>query len=936
MINLMNLRIALLLAAGCLMAPPPAFGQNAGQLIVLSVSQIDAGSPSFTLQVKGGNFVQGSTVYWGGRPLATTLVDGSTLNAVVTSDLLGISGQNQLTVQNPNGNVSGVAFVSIEPVLLSVAPQSVALGSGAQTISVSGAGFNPSDAVQVNPVGTALTYATHYVSPSLLTADLPASALTQSSNAAVLVVQVGCCSSQPVYLAIGNPPAINAVTPSNVAAGIPGFFMTVAGAGFQPQAVVYFNGSAIQTTYVTSSLLNVQVPASPALSIPGPIQLYVKNPDGGTSNAATLTVASAGAAINNLSPAAGVAGMGDFSLTVNGSGFVSGAKVLWNSAALNTTFGGAGQLVASVPAALTAVGGSAQVAVQNPGAAASAAVTFSFPAPHISALSPTAIGAGSADFTLAVGGSAFLNTSTVFWGATPLATNFVSAAQVNAAVPAALIVSPAAVNITVSNSGTLSNAVVFNVAAPVISTINPSNASVGSNGFTMTVTGSGYTPATQLQWNMNPLPVVFLATTQLTASIPPNLLTLAGTAQVSVINPGGAVSNSLTFTLNPPVISQLNPASVPSGSTLANLGVAGSGFATGSLVFWNNTPLVTNFISTSLLNAKVSPELLAAPGAAAISVSSPGGAKSNSVTFTVGSGTPAITSLTPAAGAAGGTAFTLTVNGGGFPADAVVQWNGVGLPTTVVSSAQLTAAVSAALVAAPGSASIAISSSAGASNMVAFPIAKFTVLNAASNLTAIAPGSLISIYGSNLAPVPSVSATAVPLTTSLGNTTVQINGIAAPLLYVSPNQINAQVPFETAVGAATLAVAGVSPVSVPVSATGPGIFVVQNFADGAANSADDPAAAGQYVVVYMTGQGAVDHPVASGAAAIGNPLSSALAPVTATIGGKDASVLFAGLTPGLVGVLQVDLQVPAVAAGNQPLIVTIGGVPSSSVGVAVK
>ena len=944
MMKLMNLRIACWLAAGWMTGAGAAYGQNAGQLIALSVSQIDAGSPSFSLGVKGGNFVQGSTVYWGTRTLFTSFVDANNVSATVTSDLLAISGQNQITVQNPNGAISAFSYLYVEPVLYSVSPTGVPLGSGQQTVTVVGVGFNQGDVLQVNPVGSINNLQSSYVSPTTLTAVLPASLLAKSSNAAVLVVQAGCCVSRPTYLQIGTPPIIATLNPSSVTSGTPGFFMTVTGSGFQTGAVVYFNGSAAPSTYVNPSLINVQVPASPALSLLTPLQVYVLNPDGGTSNAAVVTVLSSGAVITGLFPASGTGGMGDFTLTVNGSGFQSGAKVLWNGTALATA-GSGSQLQATVPAALTAVPGTAQITVQNPGAGASAAFPFVYAGPHISSLTPATIGAGSSDFTLGVNGSAFLNTSTVIWNALPLSTTFVSGSQLTAAVPAALIGSPAPVNITVSNSGTLSNAAPFAVAAPTIQAMTPSIASAGSNGFTMTVTGTGYTPTSQLQWNTTLLPIVFLATSQFTASIPPNLLTTPGTVQVSVVNPGGTVSNSLTFTLNAPVITQLNPATAPVGSGALNISAVGSGFAAGSQLFWNSTALVTNYISPNQLNARVTADLLATAGNISVTVLSPGGAKSNAVSFSVTNGMPAITTLSPASAAAGGAGFVLTVNGGAFPADAVVQWNGAALPTTYVSASQVTAQVEASLIAAVGSASVTVTSSMGTSNAVTFNIiASGTAINAggivngASNLPAIAPGSLISIYGANLAAGVANAAT-VPLPLSLGNVSMTINGVAAPLIYVGPTQINAQVPYETQVGTATLTLQtgnGTASGTFAVTATGPGIAVVQNFTDGALNSASDPISVGQYVVVYMTGQGVVDHPVATGAAAGSDPLSNAVARVTATVGGQSAPVLFAGLTPGLVGVLQVDLQIPNVPSGNQSLAVTIGSAISNSVTIAVK
>ena len=208
----------------------------------------------------------------------------------------------------------------------------------------------------------------------------------------------------------------------------------------------------------------------------------------------------------------------------------------------------------------------------------------------------------------------------------------------------------------------------------------------------------------------------------------------------------------------------------------------------------------------------------------------------------------------------------------------------------------------------------------------------------------VAPGSIVSIFGSNLA-TSTAQAVVVPLPTTLLTTSVTINGASIPLYYVSPTQINAQVPFETPPGTAKLAVAinGTEgpAVSFPVAATAPGIFqygtnrAVAVNPDGSINASDHPAKPGEVIVVYMTGQGAVSNPIASGAPALGSPLSMTLATTTATVGGTNAEVLFSGLAPGFVGLLQANVRIPNVAAGAQPLVVTIGGAPSNSALITV-
>ncbi|HEU0119491.1 MAG TPA: IPT/TIG domain-containing protein [Bryobacteraceae bacterium] len=225
-------------------------------------------------------------------------------------------------------------------------------------------------------------------------------------------------------------------------------------------------------------------------------------------------------------------------------------------------------------------------------------------------------------------------------------------------------------------------------------------------------------------------------------------------------------------------------------------------------------------------------------------------------------------------------------------------------------------------------------------------IAAGGVVNGASFVPKLAPGSLFSIFGSSLA-LNTQSAAALPLSNNLGGASVTIGGKQAPLVYVSPTQINAQVPYETPVGQNVPVVVTVngtaSPaVNVTVSNAAPGIFqfgqkraVVQN-ADYTVNNTDNPAAANSYVIAYLTGSGPVDNPVPSGAAAPAEPLARPQGPVTATIADMPADVAFGGLTPSFVGLMQVNLKVPNLQPGTYPLVITVNGEKSNAAMVTIQ
>jgi len=209
----------------------------------------------------------------------------------------------------------------------------------------------------------------------------------------------------------------------------------------------------------------------------------------------------------------------------------------------------------------------------------------------------------------------------------------------------------------------------------------------------------------------------------------------------------------------------------------------------------------------------------------------------------------------------------------------------------------------------------------------------------------VAPGSIISIYGTNFVPGAThngVTAPPPPLPKSLNGAHVLINGIAAPLFYVDSFQINAQVPWEVN-GALSLDVQvvsnGVSNVaSVVLTSTAPGVFVAAHASNGTQVTAVNPAVVGEYLTVYCTGLGAVQNQPASGAQAPFSPLATTIAGTAVGIGGIATPALFSGLTPGLVGLYQVNVQVPQqVPVGDAiPLVLSSGQAFSNTVTVAIR
>jgi uncharacterized protein (TIGR03437 family) len=295
-------------------------------------------------------------------------------------------------------------------------------------------------------------------------------------------------------------------------------------------------------------------------------------------------------------------------------------------------------------------------------------------------------------------------------------------------------------------------------------------------------------------------------------------------------------------------------------------------------------------------------------------------------TYTVGGSSPAVQTV------------SITNSGGGtlnWSANSNSPWLVVS-PQSGVAPSNLSLSVNLTGLAA-GTYSDAVSVLGGGNTLVIFvgltvsvktgpTISVGGIVSGASYQALAAPGMLVSIFGTNLAP-QTLSASSVPLSTSLAGVSVTFNGVKAPLYFVSPLQLNVQVPFEMVPGSAnvTVTVNGQSDSQpVQIANVAPGIFT-----DGRRIVPFPSGNPGDILILYITGQGAVSPSVLTGAGPNADSsvdqLPRPLQPVALTIGGVSAPILFAGVPWGLVGVTQVNFQVPQVPPGDQPVVVTVGG-----------
>ncbi len=244
------------------------------------------------------------------------------------------------------------------------------------------------------------------------------------------------------------------------------------------------------------------------------------------------------------------------------------------------------------------------------------------------------------------------------------------------------------------------------------------------------------------------------------------------------------------------------------------------------------------------------------------------------------------------------------------------------------------------------------------------------VAEAATGATTVAPGSYISIYGSNLVNSAFVagavgdSATYVPLPltidgvnvsfdvpNSYDGTPLHYNGSPGYLTFVatSGGQVNLQIPWELQ-GAGSVQVkvtvdgyANSNVFTVPLTQYAPqlfqgnGIVAAVNATTGKIVTASTPAKAGDVVELFGNGLGPVSNTPDSGGPAPGGPLAQTTTPATVTVGGKSAAVGFAGLAPGFPGLYQINITVPSGAGtGNQPVVLSIGGASSKTAQIPLQ
>lgn len=329
------------------------------QRLVSSVggaNAVDAGTPGLTITVNGARFGSSDIVNWtfGGvtTQLPTTFVSAGQVIASV-SLALQQPGIASITVIHAGGQVSNAIRFFIfapDPTLTAINPNPVSAGTPSFTLVLTGTWFDPTSTAvwQPVPAGTAIPLATTYVSRTTLTAVVPASLVATQGQSTVFVDTPGVDPTQSFTFLITPPLNLESITPTTATAETP-FTMVLAGANFIDGAQVSLNGTLVKATVLSSTQMVSNIP----FSLAGKYAVRVVNPGGAISeDAKGLSLLNPVPQISSLSPTAVPVLSDTFTLTIDGTNFVTTSVAKWNGAALPTTYVSPTELQATISSTL--------------------------------------------------------------------------------------------------------------------------------------------------------------------------------------------------------------------------------------------------------------------------------------------------------------------------------------------------------------------------------------------------------------------------------------------------------------------------------------------------------------------------------------------------------------------------------------------------------
>jgi hypothetical protein len=521
------------------------------------------------LTINGAGFASGAKVTVG-----ATIYQGSQVSFVNSSQLVvsvnvGTAAQTlAVQVTNSSGQASNsvnltVAAPAAAPSITTLSPNPMTGSTAAQNLTINGAGFASGAKVTVG----ATTYQgsqVNFVSSAQLLVSVNVG--TAAQTLAVKVTNSNGQASNSVNLTVAAPAAASSITtlnPNPMTGSAAAQNLTINGAGFASGAKVtvgatIYQGS--QVSFVSSSQLVASVSVGTAAQT---LAVQVTNSNGQASNSVNLTVAAPAAApaITTLNPNPMTGSTAAQNLTINGAGFVSGAKVTVGATTYQgsqVNFVSSAQLLVSVSVGATAQTLAVKVTNSNGQASNSVNLTVAVPAaaPAIATVSPNPMTASNSVQTVTINGSGFLPGLRLLIGGTTVQSTqlaSLSSTQLTLNVITGLSTYTYPVQVVNSNGG-ISNIVNLQVNAPsAIASLNPNPLTGSTAAQTLTINGSNFQSGAGLKVTVGTSVYSGTQVTFVNASQVKTAVTIPSgskTLSVQVTNPNGQVSNTASLTVH--------------------------------------------------------------------------------------------------------------------------------------------------------------------------------------------------------------------------------------------------------------------------------------------------------------------------------------------------------------------------------------------------
>jgi trimeric autotransporter adhesin len=379
------------------------------------------------------------------------------------------------------------------------------------------------------------------------------------------------------------------------------------------------------------------------------------------------------------------------------------------------------------------------------------------PIPAVKSISPSRVPAGSSALTLTVSGSGFVSTSVVEIGGIPESTTYVSGTQLTVTVPTDQLASGAEISVVVSNgssnsgSSTAMSLEVDN-PAPTITSVSPMSELIGAPSAVITVTGTGFVPATIVNVNGLPQTTTFTSSTQISVPVTVADVAVGGSLSLTAVNPapGGGTSAAVSLPVNNPAVAiiHLSPSVLNVGSTMpATVTVIGNTFVPASVVQVNGSARATTYVNATTLTfiATVADQAIAGTLPVTVTNPAPGGGTSAAISLPVTNPAVGTISLSPSTlTAATATPTTITVTGNTFVPTSVVQVNGIARATAYVNATTLTFIATVADQATTGTLAVTVTNPAPGGGTS--PSANLSIAPPASTpvITSVSPTSIIT------------------------------------------------------------------------------------------------------------------------------------------------------------------------------------------------